>query len=462
MAFTIPTREQIFQAFIGDYASAQPSKNVSRGSDPYRLGRVVSGVVWAIVAKLLFFVKMALPDTATGAFLDRWGAVFSFPRLQPEGSTGPSSLTVTGTPGNAVATGAQLTHADGTLYTVTAVGAVIGGDGGALVSVAASSTGAATNKGVGEVLTFTGSPSPGAGIDAQATVAVAFTGGIDLEDDAPYAVRLLAHIGDPPEGGAVHDYQEWALSIAGVTTAYIWAHRRGAGTMDVAVLGDGTGANRVVSPTVMTAVDDYIESVRPGNVRDFLTLTATPQTQDVQLTIDIDTTLYKWDWDDLGTGYAITAFDSTAKTITVPSAPASVIAGLRLSVNGEEALVTNRVGNVLTLTFDTDHDGLVVNWFTFGISTGVDQIRASGDLVRPVRFAIMDLFNTLGPVRSTWSENAWIDQLKLSKLFAAVTDVPGVDDATVTTPASNVSPTADTFGASVPYLVPGKIQVWKP
>lgn len=460
MAFTIPTREQIFSAFIGDYASAQPDKNVSRGSDPYRLGRVVSGVCWLIVAKVLSFVKVALPDTLDQYFQDRWGGIFQFPRLQAEGSTGPASLTVTGTVGNAIASGAQLTHADGTFYAVTSTGAVIGAGGSALVSIAATSTGIATNKGVGEILTFTGSPSPGAGIDAQATVAVALTGGIDLELPAPYSARFLAHVGDPPEGGAVHDYQEWALSIAGVVTAYIWAHRRGAGTMDVAVLGTGTGANRVPSATVLAAVDDFIESSRPGNVRDFLVLTTTPQTQDVQMTIDIDTTLYKWDWADLGVGYTVTASDSVAKTITVPTAPASVIAGLRLTVRGEEALVTNRVGNVLTLTFDTDHDGNAVSWFTFGVANGADQIRASGDLVRPVRFAIMDLFNTLGPVRSTWSENSWSDQLKQSKLFAAVTDVAGVDDAAITTPSANVSPAADTFGATVAYLVPGKIQVW--
>jgi uncharacterized phage protein gp47/JayE len=459
LAFGIPTREQIFAAFISDYASAQPAKNVSRGSDPYRLGRVVSGVVWTILAKLLYFIKQSLPDTAEKAFLDRWGAVYAFPRKQPVSSSGVNAVTVTGTIGNAVTNGAQLAHADGTLYTVTSVGAVVGAGGSVVVSVAASSTGLATNKGIGEVLTFT---SPPTGIDAQATVAVALTGGLDLEDDAAYSVRLLAHIGDPPEGGAIHDYQEWALGISGVSAAYVWAHRRGAGTMDVAVLGAGTGAARVPSATVLAAVDDYIESVRPGNVRDFLVLTTTPVTQDVTMTVDIDDTVYKWDWNDAGVGYTVTAFDSVAKTITVPTAPASVIAGLRIQVRGEEARVTNRVGNVLTLSFDTDHEGNAVTWFTFTVSAGVDVIRASGDLVRPVRFAIMDLFNTLGPVRSTWSETSWIDQLKISKLYAAVTDVAGVDDANITTPVANVSPTADTFGDTVAFLVPGNIQVLKP
>lgn len=459
MPFTIPTREQIFAAFIGDYAGAQPTKNVSRGSDPYRLGRVVSGAVWAIVAKLLFVVKQALPDATDTSFQDRWGSIYSFKRLQPTGSSGTNALTVTGTVGAGPLDNAQLAHADGTLYHVTTIGAVIGGGGSVTVSVAADSKGSATNKGIGEILTFV---SPPTNVAAQATVAVKLTGGIDLEGPDPYSIRLQAHIGDPPEGGAIHDYLEWALTIAGVTTAYVWAHRRGAGTMDVAVLGEGTGAARVPSAAVLTAVDDYIESVRPGNVRDFLVLTTTPVAQDVQATIDIDTTIYKWDWDDLGAGYTITAFDSTAKTITAATAPVSVIAGVRLTVNGEEARVTSRLGDVLTLSFDTDHEGNAVAWFTFGISVGVDQIRASGDLVRPVRFAIMDLFNTLGPARSTWSETSWLDQLKLTKLVAAITDVAGVDDTTITTPVANASPTTDSFGSSVSFLVPGKIKIWKP
>lgn len=459
MPFSIPTREQLFSAFIGDYAGAQPTKNVSRGSDPYRLGRVVSGGAWAILAKLSFVVKSVLPDTLIDYLQDRWGAIFSFPRLQATSSSGLNCLTVTGTIGNAVTEGAELAHADGTLYQVTSVGAVVGAGGNVVVSISAKSTGLATNKNIGEVLTFT---SPPTGIDAAATLAGALTGGTDIETPAAYSVRLQAHIGDPPEGGAIHDYEEWVLRQSGTAKAYVWAHRRGAGTMDVAVLGAGTGAARVPSAAVLTTVDDYIESVRPGNVRDFEVLTTVPVTQDVTLTLNIDDNVYKWDWADAGVPYVITAFDSVAKTITVPTAPVSVIAGLRIQVKGEEARVTNRVGNVLTLSFDTDHEGNPVSWFTFAISTGVDGIRASGDLVRLVRFAIMDLFNTLGPARSTWSETSWSDQLKISKLYAAVTDVAGADDATITVPSVNTSPPADTFGSSVSFLVPGFIQVLRP
>lgn len=456
MAFTVPSREQIFALFSSDYASAQPSKNISRGSDPYRLGRVISGTAWVIASKLLFFVKQMLPDTAEAEYLERWGTVYSFPRLAAVGATGELALTVTGTPAAAVTVGSELSHADGTLYEVTSLAAVIGGGGDVEVSIAATSTGLATNKIAGETLTFT---SPPTDVDALATLALPLTGGLDIESYDAYRVRLLAHIGDPPEGGAFHDYIEWALRITGNSSAYVWAHRRGMGTIDVAVLGPGTGAARVPNSTVLGDTDDYIESVRPGNVRDWLLLETTTQTQDVECTIEIDETLYAWDWDDAGVGYAISAPNEGASTITVTTAPASVVAGVRITVMGEEARVTDRTGNVLTLSFEDDYDGNPVTWFTFTVTT--QDIRASGDLVRPVRDAIMALFNTLGPARSDYAGTSWIAELKRSKLFGAITDVSGVDDAVLTTPATNVVP-VDTYGVTIPFLIPGYIKIWKP
>jgi uncharacterized phage protein gp47/JayE len=456
--FSLPSREDLFNAFIGDYAAAQPTKNVAKGSDPYRLGRVVSGAIWVVASKLLYFVKQALPDLAEREWLERWGSIFQFPRNVAVGSSSGTTtvLLCTGTPGSAITVNSELTHADGTRYKVTTTGAVIGGGGSVSVALAAISTGLATNKRAGEVLTFVSPPS---GVTSTATIqSPGLTGGLDIEDYEAYRVRLLAHIADPPEGGAIHDYEEWARSISGVASAYVWAHRRGMGTIDVAALGLGTGSARIPSSTVLSSVDEYIESKRPGGVRDFLVLTTTAQEQDVECTIGVDTTRFGWDWDDAGIGYSITADDSGLSQITVPTAPSSVIVDKRITVLGEEALVTARAGNVLTLSFEDDFDGNPVTWFSF-TPTG-QFIRASGDLVKPVKNAILELFNTLGPARSIYSQTSWIGDLKRSKLFAAITDVDGVDDATINTPSSNVVP-VDAYGTSVPFLVPRYIKVWK-
>ena len=71
------------------------------------------------------------------------------------------------------------------------------------------------------------------------------------------------------------------------------------------------------------------------------------------------------------------------------------------------------------------------------------------------------LFNTLGSARSDFSETSWIAELKLSKLNGAITDVTGVDDCTITVPAFNIVP-VDDYGETVPFLVPGVIEVLKP
>lgn len=74
--FTVPGRESLHTEFVSDYAASQPSKSVARGSVPWLLGRVVSGVLWSLLARLLFFDKIRLPDTAVGDYLNPWGTVF--------------------------------------------------------------------------------------------------------------------------------------------------------------------------------------------------------------------------------------------------------------------------------------------------------------------------------------------------------------------------------------------------
>lgn len=461
MALSLPSREDIHTAFIADYSAAQPGKSVSRGSIPFAIGRGVSAVAWSILAKLLYYAKNLLPDTSDLVTLQRWGKVFGFPQRGPQGSSGALALLVSGTPGSTVTQGATLTHADGTVYQVTTAGAVISGAGSVIVDISAVSTGLATNKVTGEVLTFT---APPLGVTAQATLVANLANGLDDETVEQYRARLLAHIGDPPEGGSYTDYLEWALSVPGAATAYVWRHRRGLGTIDVAVLGTGSGNQRVI--TNLAPFTTYIEARRPGNVSDWKMLVTTPQTQDVTAAIVIDTTLYKWDWDDLGVGYVVTAFDSVASTLTVPTAPASLVAGCRLQVNGEEAKVTQRVGNVLTLAFFAapattwNPTPTPPTWFASTVTAGVSTIRCSGDLVVPARTAILDMFANLGPARSSYSAVSWEDSLRFAKLYAKVTDVPGVTDATLTVPGANVSP-VDTFGNSVPFLVPGIVQVLK-
>lgn len=462
MGFSISTREELAKEFTDQYAGEFPEKNTSRGSDPWRLGRVISGLLWSVAAKLLFFDKMRLPDTARKEFLERWGNIYKFKKIASSPSSGTLALQVAGTPGTPIPQFAELSHSDGTLYQTTTAGTNIGGGGTAIVSVAAKSVGSATNKRAGDILTFT---APAGGITAQATLVLDMQGGTDLEDDDHYQPRLNDRIGDPPQGGAIADYYQNALKVAGVDFAYVYQHRRGAGTIDVAVLRKGTGAARIIADT--SAVLAAISAKRPGAMKDFKILIITTQAQAITVDIEIDPNSYKWDWDDFYAGYLITASDSVAKTITVPTAPASVVAGVRLTVNGEEAKVVTRVGNILTLSFSSP-DGVqsAPTWFTFAVNNGVDTIRASGDLVVPVRNALIAEYGRLGPARTgaegtNYAATTWEDRLRISRIeAAAMRDVKGVTDANLVAPGANVAP-IDPFGLSVPLLVPGVIQVRK-
>lgn len=474
MAFTVQSREDLASEFNTQYQGAFPEKNTSRGSDGWRLGRVISAVIWSAVAKLLFFDKMRLPDTATGEFLRRWGKIYKFDPIAASPSVGLNALQVSGTAGAAVPVNQALSHADGTHYQVTSTGAVVGVGGTVVVSVIATSTGIATNKNAGDTLTFDTAP---AGVQAAALLVADLVDGTDIEADTHYQPRLGSRIADPPQGGAIADYYQNALTVAGVDTAYVYQHRRGQGTVDVAVLANQivTGPLAQVGPSRVLAdlqpVIDAISAKRLAGMKDFMVLVVVPQTQDVLVEIEVDDTAYGWDWDDGGSGFIITAFNVGAQSITVPTIPSTAVAGARLTFNGEEATILSAISGLLTLAFtappavDGQPAPIAPTWFSVNPTTGVSTVRASGDLVWPVRNAIIAEFGKLGPARgddvSNFSATSWIDTLKTSRIdAAAVRDTDGVTDIVVITPAANVVP-VDTFGSTVPLLVPGKIMVVK-
>jgi uncharacterized phage protein gp47/JayE len=470
MAYDLPSRDDLFREYLDAYPT---TKNKSRGSEPWRQGRSLSALAWSVVARLIDFDRQRLPDKATGVNLQRWGSTYKYPKRGPTSAQGVLALRVFGTPGAPVTPApqnAELVHADGTLYAITLGGAIIGGAGYVDVDLAALSTGAATNKVKNEQLTFT---TPAANINAQATLVKDLAGGNDNEGDEEYRPRLLDRIGDAPQGGAYADFIDWCRKIPtlAIQDVYVYAHRRGLGTIDVAVLALGVGSGRFIAD--LTTVTNAIEAKRPGNLKDYKVLTVVETKIDVTAEIEsADPKTYKWDWDDLGVGYVITAFDAIAKTITVPTAPASIVVGARLTVRGEEAKVTARAGNVLTLSFAAP-----ATWFSFGLNAGVDTIRASGDLVIPARNAIIAQFGRLGPSRGSYAATPWEDTLRIAKLLGAVvptltrqTDgsllpsgVTGVKDMTLITPVANQTPTdpVETNDAQINLLTPGTIIVRK-
>jgi uncharacterized phage protein gp47/JayE len=83
-------------------------------------------------------------------------------------------------------------------------------------------------------------------------------------------VRVLQRIQSPPMGGSESDFVTWTLGVPGVTRAWAAANEMGIGTVTVRFLMDELRASDDgwPQPNDITAVIDYIDTVRPVAMKD--------------------------------------------------------------------------------------------------------------------------------------------------------------------------------------------------
>jgi uncharacterized phage protein gp47/JayE len=233
-----------------------------------------AGLAHQQMGYLDWIVRQVIPDTAEDEFLKRWVRLVG---LTPKPATkAAGSVIFTGTPGVPVDLGTQLTQPDGTTYATTSA-VTIGGGGSATVPVAAVQGGTAANLAAGVTLTMvTAVP----GLFNTATVAApGLTGGGPAETDAELQARLRLRLSSPPQGGAASDYVAWALSVPGVTRAWAYPQRRGAGTVDVAFVMDGR-EDIIPEAADVQAVQAVIDLMRPVTA-DSVVFAPTPQVVNV-------------------------------------------------------------------------------------------------------------------------------------------------------------------------------------
>ena len=209
-----------------------------------------------------------LPDTAETEWLDRHGKIWL---VNADGSTGrklatlsTGEVTFTGTIGVAVPAGTQLSYANGQLFETT--GTVAISSVATPAPIRALDPGSASNLTGGSALLVIDAP---AGVDATAYIVVNMQGGADEETDEELRARVLRRIRQPPMGGAVYDYEQWALAVPGVTRA--WATTEmGIGTVTVRFMMDDLRADNGGFPLDedIQAVTDYLNIVRPVTVKD--------------------------------------------------------------------------------------------------------------------------------------------------------------------------------------------------
>jgi uncharacterized phage protein gp47/JayE len=265
--FTTPDLLAIRAAILRDIQNRLPEAVTGPDSDFHLRASAVAAAIEGLYQHQQWLGRQILPDTADGEFLERWASLFGLYRKPA--ATASGTITLTGTPGVGVYPGNTFRTADGLSFVVpSGGGAFIAANGRATVKARAGQSGAAGNITAGTALTLVTAIS---GVQSAAVAASDFSGGMEVESSADLLARLLDRLRNPPHGGNAADYRAWALEVPGVVEAYVFAGRRGVGTVDVALKVGGLG---VPSNALLAQVQAYIDERRPVTA-DFLAVSPT-------------------------------------------------------------------------------------------------------------------------------------------------------------------------------------------
>ncbi|PCJ57842.1 MAG: baseplate J protein [Rhodospirillaceae bacterium] len=258
MPFNRPTLAELV-------AAAETEINVSLPGADAQLRRTVLGVLARVISGgdhgLYGFIqdtaKQILPDTADAEILARHAAIWGVARSAAAFATG--NVTFTGTDATVIPAGTELLRADSLRYQTDGEGTIAAGV--ALVTITAIDAGA---DGDAIAATQLSMVSPIAGINSVATIdGSGITAGADEETDAALLARVLDRIQTPPHGGAGADYVTWALDVANVTRAWVYAQELGLGTVSLRFMMDDIYGDGIPLAADVTAVQDAIDALRP-------------------------------------------------------------------------------------------------------------------------------------------------------------------------------------------------------
>lgn len=265
-----PTLTELLTRIAGDIAARTEGRPYIRRTVERVLGFAMGGVAHGLHGHAAWVRDQLFPRTAEAEGLAEWGDWLDVPRKAGARASGTLRITGTGT----LPPGTLYTDATGLLYKVLSESAP------EVYNVEAVETGEAQNIAAGEALSLV---SPVLGVDARATVETALSGGARVEDLESWRPRVIEAMRLPLPSGAVGDYRRWALTREGVTEAWEFDRRMGAGTVSV---GFVMGGRVDIIPTVDDVADlqAYLDSVRPADmgavyvaapIRDALRLTVT-------------------------------------------------------------------------------------------------------------------------------------------------------------------------------------------
>jgi uncharacterized phage protein gp47/JayE len=252
--FARPTLSELIEEVRTDLLARLTQDEVLRRADLEVQARVQAAALHSVYGYISYLARQILPDTADSDWLDRHASWWGVTRKAASKATG--TVTATTTAGVTIPAGTVLQRAGLGDYVTTAEVTAAGAT--ATLAVEAATAGAAGNLSVGARLALV---SPIAGVQSTVVV-VEISGGADVEADDELRGRIRERIRQPPHGGAAHDYETWALEVAGVTRAWVYPSHLGLGTVGVTFVADG---REDIIPTAgeVDAVQAYIDERRP-------------------------------------------------------------------------------------------------------------------------------------------------------------------------------------------------------
>lgn len=233
MAFTRPTLTQIVQRIEADFKSGLGLQAILRRSFLKVFAKAFGGVSHTLHGHIQHGIEdKFFPDTGDEATVVRWGTLYNLPRK--EATFAELTVEVTGTTGGTLTAGTVFVRSDGVEYQVKA-NVTVPAAGTASATLVCQTEGETGNMDNDDVLS---SQSAIPGIESDVTVTGTTVEGEDLEDLELYRTRVLDRLQAPPSGGTVTDFIAYALSVAGITRAWVLPNHLGEGTVGVAVVED--------------------------------------------------------------------------------------------------------------------------------------------------------------------------------------------------------------------------------
>lgn len=272
MPYTRPTQQQIYDAIKADLLSRFPTLDPTLANSlALGLVSVMAGSQSGIYDYLDWILRQVFPDVATAESLERWSNIFGISRTAAAKATG--SITATASVlGTVVPVGAELQTVGGTRIKLTQA-LDFTSSSPQTANVEAVEFGPDGNLATSTNVDFVASWS---GVDDTATVdSPGMTGGRDRQTDSSLRDELLARLSEPPKGGAIYDYDDWAKEATDVTRTFIRNWENASLFGDSATLGeiivyfamDNTYSDGIPTAGDVTTVQDYIDDVKPAGAK---------------------------------------------------------------------------------------------------------------------------------------------------------------------------------------------------